>query len=65
PVVQTQDLTVFNVTEEAVVARQAQASPQTMPIAGEPRIKVTPQMPAIPDWWAEALIPIDDVLALT
>jgi ribonuclease Z len=65
PVVQTQDLTVFNVTEEAVVARQAQVSPQTMPVAGEPRIKVTPQMPAIPDWWAEALIPIDDVLALT
>jgi ribonuclease Z len=65
PVVQTQDLTVFNVTEEAVVARQAQVSPQTMPIAGEPRIKVTPQMPPIPDWWAEALIPIDDVLALT
>jgi ribonuclease Z len=64
PVVQTQDLTVFNVTEEAVVVRQAQVSPQTMPIAGEPRIKVTPQMPPVPDWWAEELIPIDDVLAL-
>jgi ribonuclease Z len=64
PVVQTQDLTVFNITQQAVVARQAQVSPQTMPVAGEPRIKVTPQMPTVPDWWAEALIPIDDVLAL-
>jgi ribonuclease Z len=64
PVAQTQDLTVFNITEQAVVTRQAQVSPQTMPIPGKPRIEVTPRMPAIPDWWAEALIPIDDVLAL-
>jgi ribonuclease Z len=31
PVVQTQDVTVFNITEQAVVTRQSRVSPQTMP----------------------------------
>jgi ribonuclease Z len=59
PVVQTQDLTVFNITKEAVVARQAKVSDQLPPIPGVPRVVYTPveQMP--PAWWAEALIPAD------
>jgi ribonuclease Z len=65
PVVQTQDLTVFNVTKEAVVVRQAQVSPQPQPIAGTPTIKPTVgERPEDPAWWAEALIPIDDVVNL-
>lgn len=64
PVVQTQDLTVFNLTAEAVVARQAQVNPQPQPVPGTPRTEPKPQPPADPDWWAEALIPLDDVLAL-
>jgi ribonuclease Z len=64
PVVQLQDLTVFNVTKEAVVARQAQVEPQPRPVPGKPRTEPTAHPPAQPDWWADALIPLDDVLAL-
>jgi len=64
PVVQTQDLTVFNVTADAVVARQAQVNPQPRPVPGEPKAAPVPHLPSDPDWWAEALIPLDDVLAL-
>jgi ribonuclease Z len=64
PVVQLQDLTVFNVTKEAVVARQAQVEPQPRPVPGKPRTEPTARPPAQPDWWADALIPLDDVLAL-
>lgn len=64
PVVQTQDLTVFNVTAEAVVARQAQVEPQPRPVPGTPRTQPEARPPAQPDWWADALIPLDDVLAL-
>jgi ribonuclease Z len=64
PVVQLQDLTVFNVTTEAVIARQAQVEPQPQPVPGTPRTEPTARPPAQPDWWAEALIPLDDVLAL-
>ena len=64
PVVQTQDLTVFNVTKEAVVARQAQVLDQLPPIPGEPRVAYTPVAPTPPDWWAEALIPLDDPRAI-
>jgi ribonuclease Z len=63
PVVQTQDLTVFNVTEEAVIARQAQVIDQLPPIAGEQRVTYTPVLPKPPDWWADARIPLDDVQA--
>jgi len=59
PVVQTQDLTVFNITKEAVVARQAKVSDQLPPIPGVPRVPYTPVQPAPPAWWAEALIPVD------
>jgi len=61
PVVQTQDLTVFNITKEAVVARQAQVMDQLPPIPGEPRVPFTPTLPTPPEWWAEARIPLDDV----
>ncbi len=63
PVVQTQDLTVFNVTKEAVVARQAKVVDQLPPIPGEQRVAYTPFEPTPPAWWAEALIPLDDVPA--
>jgi len=59
PVVQTQDLTVFNVTKEAVVARQAKVLDQLPPIPGVPRVPYTPVQPKPPAWWAEALIPVD------
>jgi ribonuclease Z len=64
PVVQLQDLTVFNVTKEAVVARQAQVEPSRYPFPGSrassPRRVPRPS----PTGGAEALIPLDDVLAL-
>jgi ribonuclease Z len=63
PVVQTQDLTVFNVTDDAVVARQAQVVDQLPPIAGEQRVDYTPVAPPPPAWWADARIPVDDVQA--
>jgi ribonuclease Z len=59
PVVQTQDLTVFNVTKEAVVARQTKVFDQLPPIPGEQRVVYTPVVRIPPDWWAEALIPLD------
>jgi ribonuclease Z len=60
PVVQTQDLTVINITTEAVVSRQAKVSDQLPPIPGEQRVVYTPIEPTPPDWWAEALIPLDE-----
>ena len=59
PVVQTQDLTVFNITKEAVVARQAKVADQLPPIAGKQRVAFKPVPVPPPDWWAEALIPLD------
>jgi ribonuclease Z len=59
PVVQTQDLTVFNVTKEAVVARQAKVLDQLPPIPCKQRMVYTPFQPTPPDWWSEALIPLD------
>jgi ribonuclease Z len=63
PVVETQDLTVFNLTNEAVVARQAQVQPQVPPNPGTPTAQPVPHLAADPDWWADALIPLDDVIA--
>ncbi len=59
PVVQTQDLTVFNVTKEAVVARQAQVMDQLPPTPGKQRVAFVPSMPTPPEWWAEARIPLE------
>jgi ribonuclease Z len=59
PVTITQDLTVFNVTEQAVVARQATvndaASPVHGPSASSPELD---PMPAPPAWWADALLDV-------
>jgi ribonuclease Z len=58
PVVISQDLTVFNVAKDAVVARQATVDPFAWPVLG--RTEVTgPPMSAPhdpPAWWADALI---------
>ena len=59
PVVQTQDLTIFNVTKEAVVARQAKVVDQLPPIPGQQRVVYKPVAQIPPDWWAEALIPLE------
>jgi ribonuclease Z len=58
PVVQTQDLTVFNITKESVVARQAEAVPQPLAVPGEPKFEPTYDVrPDAPAWWPDALIP--------
>jgi ribonuclease Z len=59
PVVQTQDLTVFNITKEAVVARQAKVLDQLPPIPGVPSVDYKPVAQTPPAWWAEAVIPVD------
>lgn len=64
PVVQTQDLTVFNLTREAVVVRQAEVEAQPRPVPGTPRSEPKARPPAQPDWWEDALIPLDDVNSL-
>jgi len=60
PVVISQDLTVFNVTKGAVVARQASVDPMAWPVVGQTQITgppiATPHHP--PGWWADALITI-------
>jgi len=60
PVVQTQDMTVFNVTKDAVVSRQARVADQLPPLAGAPRVPYTPVMHPPPAWWAKERIPLDD-----
>lgn len=58
PVVIAQDLTVFNVTKEAVVARQRTIDPFRWPVVG-PTIETGPPMSdplPPPAWWADALI---------
>jgi ribonuclease Z len=59
PVVQTQDLTVFNITKEAVIARQAQVMDQVPPIPGKQRAAFTPALMPPPEWWAAELIPFE------
>jgi len=58
PVVISQDLTVFNITKDAVVARQATIDPFAWPVVGQSHESgppmSTPHDP--PAWWAEALI---------
>ena len=59
PVTVTQDLTVFNVTEEAVVARQAKVNDAAPPVHGPSKTSPTlDPMPAPPAWWAGALLDI-------
>lgn len=59
PVVQAQDLTVFNITREAVISRQAKVLDQNPPIPGVQSVAFQPIAVEPPAWWAEALIPID------
>ena len=58
PVVISQDLTVFNVTKEAVVARQATLDPFAWPIVGQSEQSGPPMSRPHdpPAWWADALI---------
>jgi ribonuclease Z len=58
PVVISQDLTVFNVTEAAVVTRQASVDPCAWPVVGESYTTGPPMSspPVPPTWWADALI---------
>jgi len=66
PIVQTQDLTIFNITPESVVARQVQAAPQSVAVPGESRLVPTyGTRPEPPAWWAEAIIPDDEPPLLT
>jgi ribonuclease Z len=57
PVTATQDLTVFNVTRDAVIARQAEVNDAAPPVHGPSQTspELDPQ-PAPPAWWAEALL---------
>jgi ribonuclease Z len=58
PVVISQDLTVFNVTKEAVVARQAIIDPFRWPVVGPSNTSGSPMSKPLdpPAWWADALI---------
>lgn len=58
-VVACQDLTVFNVTADAVIARQARVNDAPQPVHGpshtKPEIEPPPEPPA---WWADAALDI-------
>jgi hypothetical protein len=58
PVVISQDLTVFNITEESVVARQATIDPFRWPVVGQSNEQGPPMNAPLepPVWWADALI---------
>ncbi|WP_431298107.1 guanitoxin biosynthesis MBL fold metallo-hydrolase GntH [Tabrizicola sp. BL-A-41-H6] len=58
-VVQTQDLTVFNVTKDAVVARQAKVEDSLPFIPGVQTKPFTPTAVPGPEWWAKELIPLE------
>lgn len=57
PAVVTQDLTVFNVTADAVVARQAQVVDAPHKVGGEKPTPPVDEAPApAPAWWADAAL---------
>lgn len=57
PVAVTQDLTVFNVTREAVVARQAKVNDAPPPVHGPSQTSpVLEPQPMPPAWWSDALL---------
>jgi ribonuclease Z len=59
PVTATQDLTVFNVTEESVTARQAKVNPAATPVHGPSKTSPAAEpQPTPPSWWAEALLDV-------
>lgn len=57
PVVISQDLTVFDITKESVVTRQANIDPTAWPVIGATKITGPPMNPppTPPAWWADAL----------
>lgn len=58
-VVASRDLTVYNVTEDAVTARQAVLDPMAPIIKGPTGIEPTIDPPNTPPgWWADALLPM-------
>jgi ribonuclease Z len=59
PVTVTQDLTVFNVTEDAVIARQAKVNDAAPPVHGPSKTspELDPPVPP-PTWWSEALLDV-------
>ena len=61
PVVISQDLSVFNVTKDAVVARQARVDPMAWPVIGESHVTGPPMSAPHdpPAWWNDALITAD------
>ena len=60
PVLQCQDLTIINITKEAIISRQAKVVDQLPPIAGKQHgTSFKPVQIPIPEWWKEALIPIN------
>jgi ribonuclease Z len=58
PVVISQDLTVFNIAKDAVVARQATVDPFAWPVLGHTEVTGPPMSAPHdpPAWWADALI---------
>jgi len=58
PVVIAQDLTVFDVTADAIVARQVAIDPAAWPVVGPTQVTGPPEAtpPPPPAWWADALI---------
>jgi ribonuclease Z len=58
PVVISQDLSVFDVTKDAVVARQRTVDPAAWPIVGPTTVQGPPESAPHdpPAWWADALI---------
>jgi ribonuclease Z len=59
PVTVTQDLTVFNITKDAVIARQAKVNDAAPPVHGAS--KGSPELgsrPIPPAWWADALLEV-------
>ncbi len=59
PVVQTQDFTVFNITKDAVISRQAKPFDQHPPIPGKQRVIYTPTENEPPEWRADEIIPLE------
>jgi ribonuclease Z len=58
PVVISQDLTVFDISKDAVVVRQATLDPVAWPVVGPTNASGPPTSAPHPQpaWWADALI---------
>lgn len=58
PVVISQDLTVFDITKEAIVVRQRILDPTAWPVVGATNVQGAPESAPHdpPAWWADALV---------